>query len=79
MKGRHPDKNCMMTMDNPNKSTLLKPPAFGYEVSEDGEIFLCRYRKPRWRLRLESTDPVDERKLADSLCKAASWLTKRQR
>ena len=48
-------------MDNPNRTTLLKQPCYGLELSEDGkELFLCRYRKPRWRLRLEdaATDRI---------------------
>ena len=48
-------------MDNPNRTTLLKQPCYGLELSEDGkELFLCRYRKPRWRLRLE--DAATDRK-----------------
>lgn len=65
-------------MDNPNKTNLLKPPCYGFEQSEDGrELFLCRYRKPRWRLRLEDAS-TDRKKLAESLRSAAEWLIKRQ-
>ena len=64
-------------MDSPNKTSLLKPPAYGFETSEDGkELFLCRYKPPRWRLRLDDTD-IDKEKLAASLRKAAEWLSKR--
>lgn len=66
-------------MDNPNRSTLLgKQPCYGFELSEDGsELFLCRYRKPRWRLRLEDVS-TDKKKLIESLHSAAEWLAKRQ-
>lgn len=65
-------------MDDPNKTTLLKQPCYGFELSEDGrEVFLCRYRKPRWRLRLEDASP-ERKKLVESLRSAAEWLTKRQ-
>lgn len=66
-------------MDNPNRSTLLnKQPCYGLELSEDGnELFLCRYRKPRWRLRLEDVS-TDRKKLIESLHSAAEWLSKRQ-
>lgn len=65
-------------MSNPNKTTALKPPAYGFELSDDGEqLFLCRYKKPAWRLCLDDVS-TDKTKLADSLRKAAEWLTKRQ-
>lgn len=65
-------------MDNPNQSSLLKPPAYGFETSPDGkDILLCRYKKPCWKLRLEDSD-TDKEKLAASLRKAAEWLMKRQ-
>ena len=76
--GRHPGKNCTNCMDNPNRTTLLKQPCYGLELSEDGkELFLCRYRKPRWRLRLEDA-ATDRKKLIESLHSAAEWLAKRQ-
>ena len=76
--GRHPGKNCTDYMDNPNKTNLLKQPCYGLELSEDGnELFLCRYRKPRWRLRLEDVS-TDRKKLIESLHSAAEWLAKRQ-
>ena len=44
-KGRHPGKNCATPMDNPNQTSLLKPPAYGFESSPDGkDVFLCRYK-----------------------------------
>ncbi len=63
--------------DDFNRTTLLKPPAYGYELSEDGEVFLCRYKNPCWRLRLDDAS-TDKGKLAASLRKAAEWLAKRQ-
>lgn len=63
--------------DDFNRTTLLKPPVYGYELSEDGEVFLCRYKKPCWRLRLDDAS-TDKEKLAASLRKAAEWLMKRQ-
>ena len=64
-------------MDNPNKTNLLKPPAYGFETSADGqELYLCRYRKPCWRLRIADASTPKE-KLATSLRKAAEWLAKR--
>ena len=65
-------------MDNPNQTSLLKPPVYGFEQSEeDGALYLCRYKHPSWRLRLDDAG-VDKEKLAASLRKAAEWLTKRQ-
>lgn len=65
-------------MFNPNQTSLLKPPAYGFETSPDGqEVFLCRYKKPCWQLRLDDAS-TDKEKLAASLRKAAEWLTKRQ-
>ena len=76
-KGRHPGKNCATPMDNPNQTSLLKPPAYGFESSPDGkDVFLCRYKKPAWKLRLQDAD-VDKEKLAATLRKAAEWLMKR--
>ena len=76
--GRHPGKNCTNCMDNPNKTNLLKQPCYGFELSKDGsELFLCRYRKPRWRLRLEDA-ATGRKKLIESLHSAAEWLAKRQ-
>jgi len=63
--------------DDFNRTTLLKPPVYGYELSEDGEVFLCRYKNPCWRLRLDDAS-TDKGKLAASLRKAAEWLAKRQ-
>lgn len=64
-------------MTEPNKSTLLKSPVYGFETSADGsEVYLCRYKRPCWRLRMEDAS-IDKEKLAASLKKAAEWLTKR--
>ncbi|WP_276855632.1 transcriptional regulator [Bacteroides fluxus] len=64
-------------MSDPNKSSVLKPPAYGFETSPDGqEVFLCRYKKPSWKLRLDDAS-TDKEKLAVTLRKAAEWLTKR--
>ena len=59
--------------------TLLVPlQETGLETSPDGqELFLCRYKKPGWRLRLDDA-ATDKTKLAATLRKAAEWLTKRQ-
>lgn len=66
-------------MDNANETSILKPPVYGFETSPDGqELFLCRYKPPCWRLRLDDA-ATDKEKLAASLRKAAEWLTKRNR
>ena len=53
-------------------------PTYGLETSPDGqELFLCRYKKPGWRLRLDDA-ATDKTKLAATLRKAAEWHTKRQ-
>ena len=65
-------------MTPPNKTRILKPAAYGLETSPDGqELFLCRYKKPGWRLRLDEA-ATDKTALANTLRKAAEWLTKRQ-
>lgn len=49
---------------------------YGIEYSEDNtKCFLYRKKSPQWRL--EIMDNVDKVHLADSLRKAAEWLTKR--
>lgn len=49
---------------------------YGIEYSEDDtKCFLYRKKSPQWRL--EIMDNVDKVHLADSLRKAAEWLTKR--
>lgn len=49
---------------------------YGIEHSEDDtKCFLYRKKSPQWRL--EIMDNVDKVHLADSLRKAAEWLTKR--
>ncbi|WP_455094308.1 DNA breaking-rejoining protein [Prevotella histicola] len=49
---------------------------YGIEYSEDNtKCFLYRKKSPQWRL--EVMDNVDKVHLADSLRKAAEWLTKR--
>ena len=49
---------------------------YGIEYSEDdAKMYLYRRKSPKWRL--EIMDNVDKKELADSLRKAAEWLTKR--
>lgn len=50
---------------------------FGFEYSEDDtELFLCRYKSPRWRMKLQDTQTTNNAQLATSLRKAAEFLTK---
>lgn len=50
---------------------------YGIEYSEDDtKMYLYRRKFPKWRLEIQ--DDVDKKNLADSLRKAAEWLTKRQ-
>lgn len=49
---------------------------YGVEYSEDDtKMYLYRRKSPKWRL--EIMDNVNEKELANSLRKAAEWLTKR--
>ena len=50
---------------------------YGVEYSEDDDakMYLYRRKSPKWRLEIQ--DNVDKKELADSLRKAAEWLTKR--
>nr|DAU42917.1 MAG TPA: hypothetical protein [Caudoviricetes sp.] len=49
---------------------------YGIEYSEDdAKMYLYRRKSPKWRL--EIMDNADKKILADSLRKAAEWLTKR--
>lgn len=50
---------------------------YGVEYSEDDDakMYLYRRKSPKWRL--EIMDNVDKKELANSLRKAAEWLTKR--
>ena len=49
---------------------------YGIEYSEDdAKMYLYRRKSPKWRL--EIMDNVDKKNLANSLRKAAEWLTKR--
>lgn len=49
---------------------------YGVEYSEDdAKMYLYRRKSPKWRL--EIMDNVDKKELANSLRKAAEWLTKR--
>lgn len=49
---------------------------YGIEYSEDDtRCYLYRRKCPKWRLEIK--DNVDKKNLADSLRKAAEWLTKR--
>ena len=49
---------------------------YGVEYSEnDTKMYLYRRKSPKWRL--EIMDNVNEKELANSLKKAAEWLTKR--
>lgn len=50
---------------------------FGFEFAEDDkDLYLCRYKEPMWRMKLQS-DNINSKKLADSLRKAAEFLNKR--
>lgn len=49
---------------------------YGIEYSEDDtKMYLYRRKSPKWRLEIQ--DNVGKKNLADSLRKAAEWLTKR--
>lgn len=49
---------------------------YGVEYSEDDtKMYLYRRKSPKWRLEIQ--DNVDKKELANSLRKAAEWLTKR--
>lgn len=49
---------------------------YGIEYSEDDtKMYLYRRKSPKWRLEIQ--DNVDKKNLANSLRKAAEWLTKR--
>lgn len=49
---------------------------YGIEYNEaDTKTYLYRRKSPKWRLEIQ--DNVDKKELADSLRKAAEWLTKR--
>lgn len=49
---------------------------YGIEYSEDdAKMYLYRRKSPKWRLEMQ--DNVGKKNLADSLRKAAEWLTKR--
>lgn len=63
-------------MEELNRPATPKAPAYGFEQSENGQLYLCRYRSPRWRLRLDDPE-LPKEKLAASLRKAAEWLVKR--
>lgn len=50
---------------------------FGFEYSEDDtELYLCRYKSPRWRMKLQDAQTTNNAQLATSLRKAAEFLTK---
>lgn len=49
---------------------------YGVEYSEnDAKMYLYRRKSPKWRLEIQ--DNINKKELADSLRKAAEWLTKR--
>lgn len=49
---------------------------YGIEYSEDDtKMYLYRRKSPKWRLEVQ--DDMDKKELANSLRKAAEWLTKR--
>ncbi|MBF1491469.1 MAG: DNA breaking-rejoining protein [Prevotella pallens] len=49
---------------------------YGIEYSEDeAKCYLYRRKSPKWRLEIQEN--IDKKNLADSLRKAAEWLTKR--
>ncbi|MDO5525668.1 MAG: DNA breaking-rejoining protein [Prevotella sp.] len=50
---------------------------FGFEYSEDDtELFFCRYKKPKWRIKINENE-IGIKQLANSLRKAAEYLIKR--
>lgn len=49
---------------------------YGIEYSEDDtKMYLYRRKSPKWRLEIQ--DNINKKELADSLRKAAEWITKR--
>lgn len=49
---------------------------YGVEYSEDdAKMYLYRRKSPKWRLEIQEN--IDKKNLANSLRKAAEWLTKR--
>lgn len=50
---------------------------YGVEYSEDDDakMYLYRRKSPKWRLEIQEN--IDKKNLANSLRKAAEWLTKR--
>lgn len=50
---------------------------YGVENSEDDDakMYLYHRKSPKWRLEIQEN--IDKKNLADSLRKAAEWLTKR--
>ena len=49
---------------------------YGIEYSEDDtKCYLYRRKSPKWRLEMQ--DDINKKELANSLRKAAEWLTKR--
>lgn len=49
---------------------------YGIEYSEDDtKMYLYRRKSPKWRLEIQEN--IDKKNLANSLRKAAEWLTKR--
>lgn len=49
---------------------------YGIEYSEDDtKMYLYRRKSPKWRLEIQEN--IDKKNLADSLRKAAEWITKR--
>lgn len=52
-----------------------QPYGVEYSENDDAKMYLYRRKSPKWRL--EIMDNVDKKELANSLRKAAEWLTKR--
>ena len=49
---------------------------YGIEYSEDDtKMYLYRRKSPKWRLEIQEN--IDKKNLANSLRKAAEWITKR--
>lgn len=56
-------------------SSKCFPQPFGYEFDENECLYLYRRKNPKWRLEIK--DNTDPKQLADSLRKAAEFITKR--
>lgn len=59
---------------NMTKDKMTKTPPFTFERGEDGRLYMCRNKYPRWRLAVD--EAVSPTALANSLKKAAEFLKK---